>query len=112
MVEAMHLTAIGSGKVLLEPELGLDPAEPDRYLEPLIQHLQAMQASRLLYDLKKIPLIDEVYYQWLLTLYNACRICGIELVTVNIGAAAAFGLAMNIDKLPPFTCARDVNAVG
>jgi hypothetical protein len=112
MVEAMHLTAIGQGKVLLEPELGLDPSAPDRYLEPLIEHLQKMQASRLLYDLKKIPMVDEIYYQWLLTLHSACSICGIELVTVNIGAAAAFGLATSIDRLPPFTCARDVNAVG
>lgn len=110
-VEAMHLTAIGRGRVLLEPELGLDPAEPERYLDDLISHLQATRASKLLYDLKKIPVIDDVYYQWLMTLHSACLICGIELVAVNISAAAAYGLSLQIDCLPPFTCARDVDAV-
>jgi rsbT antagonist protein RsbS len=111
MIEAMHLTSIGNGRVLLEPELGLDPSTPDRYLSPLIQRLQEMGASKLLYDLQKIPMVDEVYYQWLLALYGDCRICGIDLVAVNLGAAAAFGLSANIDRLPPFACARDVDSV-
>lgn len=111
MIEAMHLTAIGAGKVLLEPELGLDPGTPDRYLDALITRLQELEASRLLYDLQKVPYIDEIYYQWLVTLHSACMICGIELVAVNIRAAAAFGLSTRIERMPPFRCALDVNSV-
>lgn len=110
-VEAMHLTAIGRGRVLLEPELGLNPADPARYLDALIGQLQLSRASKLLYDLKKIPVVDDVYYQWLTTLHSACMICGIELVAVNISAAAAYGLSLSIHSPPPFVCARDVDAV-
>jgi hypothetical protein len=111
MVEAMHLTPIGSGKVLLEPEFGLDPGQPGRYLDPLIGRLQDVGATRLLYDLKKIPVIDSLYYHWLISLHDACKICGIELIAVRITPAAAYGLAFTLEAMPPFRCVLDVDAV-
>ena len=110
MVEAMHLTPIGDGKVLLEPEFGLDPGQPERYLDPLIGRLQAVRATQLLYDLKKIPLIDSLYYQWLVSLHAAARICGIEMIVVRITPEAAYGLACTLQAMPPFRCVLDVDA--
>lgn len=111
MIEAMHLTPIGNGKVLLEPEFGLDPGQPDRYLDPLIGRLQETGATRLLYDLQKIPVIDSLYYQWLNQLHDACHICGIELIAVRITPAAAYGLAVTLQAMPPFRCVLDVDSV-
>jgi rsbT antagonist protein RsbS len=109
MIQGMHLTAIGACNTLLEPGAGLDPSDPDTYLEPLLDYLQQHNARRLLYDLGDVHIIDEVYYDWLLRLYAICHISGIELVTVNIRPPAAFALSLVLDTTPPFTCALDVN---
>lgn len=109
MIQGMHLTAIGAHTILLEPGEGLDPSEPDRYLESLLGYLQQNHAQRLLYDLGNVHLIDEVYYDWLLRLHAICHISGIELTTVNIRPAVAFALSLALGDNPPFTCALDVN---
>ena len=112
MVKGMHLTPIGGGKVLLEPSEGLDPANPDDYLMGLAESLRAFNALQLLYDLKNVPLVDRVYYDWLRSLYSLCRISGVELVAINMQPAAAYALAMAINETPPFVCALDVDSVG
>ena len=109
MIQGMHLTAIGARKVLLEPGAGLDPSNPDTYLEPLLEYLQQNSAQKLLYDLGDVHLIDKVYYDWLLRLHRLCSISGIELVTVNIRPPVAYALSLIIDDTPPFLCALDVN---
>lgn len=106
----MHLTPIGDGNVLLEPGQGLDPSNPDGIMESLLARLQQNGARRLLYDLKKLPVIDRLYYDWLIHLHRGCRVCGIELVAVNIHPAAAFGLSLQLESTPPFRCALDVDA--
>lgn len=111
MIQGMHLTPIGDGNVLLEPGTGLDPADPAAYLVPVLQVLQAHSARRLLYDLKNVPLLDEVYFRWLTALHGACRISGIDLVTVNMQPEAAFALSHLLTGPPPFVCARDVDQV-
>lgn len=108
MVEGMHLTDIGGGNVLLEPGDGFDPGDPDAYLAPLLQYLQERRAQRLFYDLKGLPLIDELYYRWLFTLHGSCVLIGVELVAVNMQPPAAFALAMILKERPPFACALDV----
>ncbi|MFA7097440.1 MAG: hypothetical protein WC383_13300 [Gammaproteobacteria bacterium] len=108
MVNGMHLTDIGGGDMLLEPGEGLDPTDPDAYLAPLLHCLQERRAQRLFYDLKELPLIDEPYYDWLLTLHANCRLIGVELIAVNMQAPAAFALALQLKALPPFVCAQDV----
>ncbi|MGB5606181.1 MAG: hypothetical protein WBN51_06635 [Gammaproteobacteria bacterium] len=111
MIQGMHLTSIGDRNVLLEPGEGLDPSSPEACLEPLLDFLQHNNARRLLYDMGDVPVIDQVYYAWLLRLHAVCQISGVELVTVNISPPAAFSLALILDTEPPFTCALDVNQV-
>ncbi len=111
MIQGMHLTPIGDGNVLLEPGAGLDPGDPAAYLIPVLEVLQTHAARRLLYDLKNVPLLDEIYYEWLAALHAACRISGIELVTVNMQPEAAFALSHLLSGPPPFQCARDVAQV-
>ena len=110
MIEGMHLTPIGDGNVLLEPGEGIDPGNHDAYLTSLLEYLQQHNAQRLLYDLKSIRIIDSVYYRWLTALYTHCRISGIELITVNMRPAAAYALAIMLDKPPPFNCALDIDS--
>ncbi len=112
MIKGMHLTPIGEGKVLLEPGDGLDPSDPDAYLVPLAELLQQTHARCLLYDLKNVALVDPVYYQWLLRVHGICRIAGIEMVTVNMRPATAYGLALTLKETPPFSSALDVHAAG
>jgi hypothetical protein len=107
----MHLTLIGGTKVLLEPGEGLDPSDPEVYLEPLVAYLQTRDARVLLYDLSNVPVIDELYYRWLTAVDTICRISGIQLVTVNMRPAAAYALALMLDEPPAFECALDVNQV-
>jgi rsbT antagonist protein RsbS len=111
MTQGMHLTPIGDGNVLLEPGAGLDPSDPAAYLIPVLEVLQTNAACRLLYDLKNVPLLDKIYYEWLAALHTACRISGIELVTVNMQPEAAFALSHLLSGPPPFQCARDVDQV-
>ena len=110
-MKGMHLTAIGHGKVLLEPTEGLDPGDPDAYLLDLAEHLKTLHAGKLLYDLGSVPVIDGVYYEWLLKLNAMCTISGVELVAVNMNPAAAFALANTLKENPPFACALDVDSV-
>lgn len=109
MIQGMHLTPIGSGIVLLEPGEGLDPSDPDAYLEPLVGYLQRQRASRLIYDLTSVPLIDSVYYRWLKTVSDICRVTGVQLVVVNMAPPAAFALSRILDGPPPFLCALNVD---
>jgi rsbT antagonist protein RsbS len=110
MIEGMHLTPISGGDILLEPGEGIDPANHDAYLTPLLEYLQQHKAQRLLYDLKMVRVIDSVYYRWLTALYSLCRISGIELIAVNMRPSAAYALAIMLDKPPPFNCALDIDS--
>lgn len=110
-IGGMHLTLLGSGAVLLEPGEGLDPTDSSTYLIPLLQLLESRKATRLLYDLKYVPVIDEVYYHWLIKVHNACQVKGVELVVVNMQPQTAFALALTLEQKPPFRCALDVDRV-
>jgi len=110
MIEGMHLTPISGGDVLLEPGEGIDPGNHDAYLTSLLEYLQQHKAQRLLYDLKMVRVIDSVYYRWLTALSSLCRISGIELITINMRPAAAYALALMLDKPPPFNCALDIDS--
>ena len=109
MIEGIHLTPIGDGNVLLEPGEGLDPSTPESMVAPVLEFLQRNEARRLVYDLKSVRLIDEVYYTWLTKLSATCRIANVEMVTVNMQPAAAYALSLTLDKSPPFTCALDIH---
>lgn len=108
-MEGLHLTPIGEGNVLLEPGEGLDPAEPDALIAPILELLQRHEAARLVYDLKNVRLVDSIYYAWLTKLNGACRIANVELVTVNMQPAVAYALALALERSPPFRCALDIH---
>ncbi|HEC13208.1 MAG TPA: hypothetical protein ENI80_08170 [Acidiferrobacteraceae bacterium] len=110
MIAGMHLTTIGDGNILLEPGDGLDPSQPGVYLEVLISHLQSNRTRRLIYDLSNVPIIDNIYYDWLVSVNSICRISGIEMVTANMAPTAAYNLATSIDHDPPFATALDVDS--
>ncbi|HSW53030.1 MAG TPA: hypothetical protein VLG93_07355 [Sulfuricaulis sp.] len=109
MIEGIHLTPIGDGNVLLEPGEGLDPGNPESMVAPVLEFLQRHEARRLVYDLKSVRLIDEVYYSWLVKLDATCRIANVEMVTVNMQPAAAYALSLSLSQSPPFTCALDIH---
>ncbi len=109
MAEGIHLTPIGDGNVLLEPGEGLDPSNPEALVAPVLEFLQRNEARRLVYDLKSVRLIDEVYYTWLTKLSATCRIANVEMVTVNMQPAAAYALSLTLNQSPPFTCALDIH---
>jgi rsbT antagonist protein RsbS len=109
MIEGIHLTPIGDGNVLLEPGEGLDPSDSVSMVAPVLEFLQRNEARRLVYDLKSVRLIDEVYYSWLVKLDATCRIANVEMVTVNMQPAAAYALSLTLRQSPPFTCALDIH---
>ncbi len=109
MIEGIHLTPIGDGNVLLEPGEGLDPSNPESMVAPVLEFLQHHAAQRLVYDLKSVRLIDEVYYAWLTKLSTTCRIANVEMVTVNMQPAAAYALSLTLSQSPSFTCALDIH---
>ena len=109
MISGMHLSRLGDGAVLLEPGGALDPSRPDNYLEPLIGFLQQRNERRLIYDLNEVAVIDPVYFHWLSRLADACRIVGVDMVVANMRPAAAYALAVELDRDPPFICALDVD---
>ena len=109
MAEGIHLTPIGDGNVLLEPGEGLDPSNPGALVAPVLEFLQNNDARRLVYDLKNVRLIDEVYYTWLTKLNATCRIANVEMVTVNMQPAAAYALSLTLKDPTPFTCALDIH---
>lgn len=109
MIEGIHLTPIGDGNVLLEPGEGLDPSNPEALLAPVLEFLQGHQACRLVYDLKNVRLIDEIYYGWLTKLSSTCRVANVEMVTVNMQPAAAYALSLTLNGSPPFRCALNIH---
>ncbi|GAB4514419.1 MAG: hypothetical protein Tsb0026_19760 [Sulfuricaulis sp.] len=111
MIEGIHLTPIGDGNVLLEPGEGLDPSSPESMVAPVLEFLQRHEARRLVYDLKSVRLIDEVYYNWLTKLSATCRIANVEMVTVNMQPAAAYALSLTLNQSPSFTCALDIHSL-
>lgn len=109
-MRGMHLTAIGEGSILLEPGAGLDPNNIDLYLEPLMSFLQQQKARKLIYDLKNVPLIDTIYYNWLVYIHRLCSISGMGFIVANMQPTAAFALSTTIKETPPFICALDVES--
>lgn len=110
MLKGIHLTSIGDNNMLLEPGDGLNPDTPDEYVVELMRLMQNSNTRTLLYDLESVPLIDEIYYIWLVRLHHLCTLVNIELIATNICPTAAFSLAASIQQPPPFKCALDINS--
>lgn len=110
MLQGMHITPIGNRKILLEPGDSLDPGSPDEYVVDLMDALHTESTDTLIYDLKKVPLIDDIYYAWLIRLNKLCALSNIDMVIVNIRTTAAFSLATSMKQPPPFKCSLDVES--
>lgn len=110
MLQGMHITAIGNRKILLEPGDSLDPGAPDDYVVELMDALHTESTDTLIYDLKKVPLIDDIYYSWLIRLNRLCELSNINMIIVNIRTTAAFLLATSMKEPPPFKCSLDVES--
>ena len=106
----MHLTSIGNRTMLLEPGDGLDPGSHDDYVIDLMQMLQKANAHTLMYDLNNVPLIDAVYYEWLVKLHHICAVSNMEFIATNIRPTAAFTLATTLKQPPLFKCSLDVDS--
>lgn len=110
MLQGIHITPIGNKIMLLEPGDSLDPASPDDYVVELMEALHTESTTTLIYDLQKIPLLDDIYYEWLIRLNKLCALSNIDMVIVNIRTTAAFSLATSMKEPPPFKCSLDVES--
>jgi rsbT antagonist protein RsbS len=104
----MHLTPIGSGAILVEPADALDPAASEQYLVTLAAAIQRHGAHTLFYDLRHVPVIDEVYYGWLMAVHRVCSVLGAEFVPLHIRPAVAFALTHQLTGPVPFRCVAEV----
>ena len=107
-MQGMHLTVLSQQCVLLEPGMSLNPAEPEQYATGIIAYLQKHQSKGLIYDLKKIALIDHTYYDWLNYVYTLCKLNNTAMVVINMMPSAAYGLSQFISEFPPFKTALNV----
>ncbi|MDY0131438.1 MAG: hypothetical protein RBR53_02105 [Desulforegulaceae bacterium] len=97
-----NLTKLGSSSLLMEPYDNLDPLCPGPMIETISNSLFKTPVPKLYYDLNKILIIDEVYYDWLCMLSKACSIFQTKLIAINIKPSAAISLSSFINKKPPF----------
>ncbi len=107
-MQGIHLTLLSRQCVLLESGMSLNPAKPDQYADEIICFLQKNRSKGLIYDLKKISLIDKTYFQWLNYLDSLCRLNNTLLIVINMTPSAAYGLSLFIETFPEFKTALDV----
>lgn len=108
MTVPMHVTPIGSGALLAEPGDALNPATPERYLDRLAALIRQHGAHTFFYDMEHVPVIDPVYYDWLVAVHRMCVLLGAEFVPLHIRPAAAFALTRLLTGPTPFRCVAEV----
>lgn len=96
------ITKIGSNSLLLEPYDNLNPLNPDQMIEFISKKILMANASKLYYDLNKVLIIDEIYYDWLCQLSKTCSLFQTKLITINMKPTAAVSLSSFIKSKPPF----------
>lgn len=106
-----HLTPLGRADMLLEPGEGLDPTAVDALTHELSQILGRNHVQRLFYDVKQVAVIDRIYYDWLVRLWQMCQLYQVELIVVQMQPGAAFALGGLLVGTPPFRCIRDMGTV-
>lgn len=108
-LSGLHLTAIGSGRFLLEPGAGLDIGQRDELIDSILGRLQKGEASLMYYHLGGQPVIDEAYYGWLDALARACVAINVRMVCVHMQPTAAFALSHILKAPPAFDSALSVD---
>lgn len=109
-IAGLHITHIGDDCVLLEPGEGLNPADPDTYLIPLLAELQRKNTQYLIYDMKNVAIVNPAYLGWLTAMSRLLGISGIQMIVVSMRPHTVFALARNLTGEPPFLCALDVDS--
>ena len=109
-IAGLHFTHIGDDCVLLEPGEGLDPTDPDTYLLPLLGDLQKHGARFLIYDMKKVAIVNSAYLNWLTIMSRLLGISGIQMIVVSMRPHTAFALSRTVTSDTPFLCALDVES--
>ena len=109
-IAGLHITHIGDDCVLLEPGEGLDPSDPDTYLLPLLADLQKSGAHYLIYDMKKVAIVNPAYLNWLTIMSRILGISGIQMIVVSLRPHTVFALSRSLVGKPPFLCALDVDS--
>ncbi len=105
----LHLTAIGSGRFLLEPGVGLDISQKNELIDRILGRLQQGGACLMYYHLGGQPVIEEAYYDWLDTLARACTAINVRMVCVHMQPTAAFALSHILKAPPAFDSALSVD---
>lgn len=103
--QGFHLARLGDGRVLLEPQHGINPAAEQSGLAEILVALREARANTLLYDLSGITVIDAVYYRFLNQLANGCHALGVRMVCINMRPTAACALASEMRDPPRFETA-------
>ena len=109
-MQGVHLTLLSRQCVLLEPGVGLDPANPEKYASEIMTCLQKNKSQGLIYDLKDISLIDKTYYEWLKYLHTLCKLNNTQLIVIQIKPSAAYGLSLFLNENPPFETALNIES--
>ena len=109
-IAGLRITPIGDDCVLLEPNEGLDPCDPDTYLLPLLTDLQKNNARYLIYDMKKVAIVNSAYLNWLSIMSRMLGISGIQMIVVSLRPHTVFALSRHLAGKPPFLCALDVDS--
>lgn len=109
-IAGLRITPIGDDCVLLEPNEGLDPCDPDTYLLPLLTDLQKNNAHYLIYDMKKVAIVNSAYLNWLSIMSRMLGISGIQMIVVSLRPHTVFALSRHLTGKPPFLCALDVDS--
>jgi len=103
--QGFHLARFGDGRVLVEPQHGINPAADKSGLAEILAALREARAKTLFYDLSSITVIDAVYYRFLNQLANGCHALGVRMICINMQPTAACALAGEMREPPRFETA-------
>lgn len=107
-ISGVHLTRIGKGNFLLEPRRSMNIQEQNMLMREIVAAVQQEQGERLYYDLDSLPIIDQVYYDWLDKLARTCGALNIKMICINMQPTAAFTLSKFLTTKPIFETALAV----
>ncbi len=105
-----RLTALGDGRALMEPGFGVNPGDPGRVIDAVLERLVSQHIRTLYYDLAAVEIIDSTYLGYLNRLARACRTVGVEMVCIHLRPATAFALAGLLSAPPEFSTSRGIEA--
>jgi rsbT antagonist protein RsbS len=107
-ISGIHLTRIGKGNFLLEPLRSMNIQDQYMLMQEIVTELRNEHGKRLYYDLEGLPIIDQVYYDWLDKLARTCSAMNIKMICINMQPTAAFTLSKFLTTKPVFETALAV----